>query len=62
MRCLTIVAFLLASVVPAHAYIDGGSGSFFFQSAIAGILALAFASKLFFRRVVKFLATRFGRK
>lgn len=51
MKYLVIAAFVLASVAPAHAYIDAGSGSYVLQMAMAGILALAFTLKLAWHRV-----------
>src|SRR5438552_373085 len=50
MKYLVIAAFVLASVAPAHAYIDAGSGSYVLQMAMAGVLALAFTLKLAWRR------------
>lgn len=61
MKYLLICAFVLGSIAPAHAYIDGGSGSFFLQSAIAGIVALAFTFKLYWRRMRVFFASLSGR-
>ncbi len=51
MKYLTIIALLLIVVVPAHAYIDGGSGSYIIQMATAGVLALAFTVKLAWQRI-----------
>lgn len=48
---LTVVVLLLISSAPAHAYIDPGSGSYLFQIALAGILAIAFSVKMFWRRL-----------
>jgi len=59
MKYLVIAAFVLASVAPAHAYIDAGSGSYVLQMAMAGILALAFTLKLAWGRVRDFFASLF---
>ncbi len=58
MKYLVIAAFVLASVAPAHAYIDAGSGSYVLQMAMAGVLALAFTLKLAWQRVRTFFADR----
>lgn len=60
MKYLVIVAFLLAAVAPAHAYIDAGSGSYILQMAMASLLALAFTLKLAWHRVRDFFASLFG--
>lgn len=46
--CLTI---LLLTMNPAQAYLDPGLGSYIFQIVIAGAIGVAFAAKLFFRRL-----------
>ena len=51
MKYLTIIALLLIVIGPAHAYIDGGSGSYIIQMAMAGVLALAFTVKLAWQRL-----------
>ena len=51
MKYLTIIALLLIIVAPAHAYIDGGSGSYIIQMATAGVLALVFTIKLAWQRI-----------
>jgi Zn-dependent protease with chaperone function len=60
MKYLVIAAFLLAAVAPAHAYIDGGSGSYVLQMAMAGVLALAFTIKLAWQRVRAYFADAMG--
>ena len=59
MKYLVIAAFVLASVAPAHAYIDAGSGSYVLQMAMAGVLALAFTLKLAWQRVRTFFVDLF---
>lgn len=51
MKYLSIVALLVIVMGPAHAYIDGGSGSYLVQMAVAGFLALAFSVKLAWQRI-----------
>jgi hypothetical protein len=60
MKYLVILAFVIASVAPAHAYIDAGSGSYILQMAMAGLLALAFTLKLAWQRIRTFFASVFG--
>ena len=46
----------------AHAYVDPGTGSYFLQILIAGILGAAFALKLYWRKLRGFIAgSLFGR-
>lgn len=61
MKYLVVCAFVIASVAPAHAYIDAGSGSYILQMAMAGVLALAFTLKLAWRRVASFVSSMFNR-
>ena len=62
MKYLVIIVILLGTVVPAHAYIDAGSGSYVLQMLMAGILGLAFTIKLSWQRLKAFTATKFGGK
>jgi hypothetical protein len=49
---LLIVAFTCLFLPAANAYVDPGSGSFIFQALIGGILAVAVAFRVFWRRVL----------
>lgn len=60
MKYLVIVALFLAAVLPAHAYIDAGSGSYILQMSMAGILALAFTIKLSWQRLRTFVGNLFS--
>ena len=60
MKYLVIVALLLGVVVPAHAYIDAGSGSYAIQMAMAGILAVVFTIKLAWQRLKSSAAKLFS--
>ena len=53
-RCCAL--FLLCGLsLPAHAYLDPGTGSLLLQGAIAGIAALGFTLKLYWYRIRAFL-------
>ena len=51
MKYLIVVLMFFAYIVPAHAYIDAGSGSYMLQMAMAGLMALAFTNKLTWTRI-----------
>ncbi len=51
MKYLIVVLMFFAYIVPAHAYIDAGSGSYMLQMAMAGLMALAFTIKLTWTRI-----------
>jgi len=55
----TLLVLVLATT-PAHAYIDPGSGSLFLQGMIAGVLALAFAIKNYWRNIRAWVAAKFS--
>ena len=59
---LVIAATLIATVAPAHAYIDAGSGSYMLQMAMASILAVVFTLKLYWQRLLLALSKIFTRK
>ena len=46
----------------AHAYIDPGTGSYFLQVLVAGILGASFAVKLFWKNLVDFFRNLGSRK
>jgi hypothetical protein len=50
---VVLVALLLAGPfsLPAHAYVDPGTGSFIFQAAIGALLAASVAVKVFWKRI-----------
>ena len=61
---VALTAILAALLFPsaAYAYVDPGTGSYFLQILIAGILGAAFAVKLYWRKLKSFLTgTVFGR-
>jgi hypothetical protein len=49
---LLTVACLTVFVPSANAYVDPGAGSFVFQAVIGGILAVAVAVKLSWKRLI----------
>lgn len=49
-----VASLLLVLAPPAHAYVDPGSGSFFFQLLIGGLVGAAVAVKAFWARIVSF--------
>jgi hypothetical protein len=55
---LLCLAFCFVSLPAANAYVDPGTGSFVFQAVIGGILAVALALKMFWRRIVGFVTRR----
>jgi len=57
-----VFAYLtFVAVGPAHAYIDGGTGSYIFQLVVGGFVGAAFAIGVFFGRIRAFFARIFGR-
>lgn len=47
---------------PAYCYIDPGTGSYLFQIAVAALVAVAFAVKVYWLKVRKFIAGLFAGK
>ena len=58
---LALVVLVAACPSPAHAYVDFGLGSYAFQILIAWGLALAFALRAFWTRILTFLRKFLGR-
>jgi hypothetical protein len=62
---LAALALLLVALsIPStgRAYVDPGTGSYFLQILIAGLLGAAFAVKLYWRKIRRFLmGSVFGR-
>lgn len=52
-----IIIFIVALIFPptTYAYLDPGTGSYFFQIIIATVLGGIFAVKLFFKKIVNYL-------
>lgn len=62
MAALYTVCLLVIVSLPAHAYLDAGSGSYMLQMSLAGIMAVAFTVKAFWRRIVDGLTSRLDRR
>lgn len=58
---LAVLALVTAWTAPAHAYVDFGVGSHAFQIVIAWGLALVFALRVFWVRILTFLRKLLGR-
>jgi len=54
--------FCLLLPQEAYAYIDPGSGSYFLQFILAGLLAASFMIKTFWRSIGTFLANLFSKR
>ena len=53
-----VLVVMLMTIMPnayAHAYLDPGSGSLIIQLAVAGLLGLAVAGRLFWSNILVFL-------
>ena len=63
-RTILIACLLFPIVAPtaAHAYLDPGSGSYFLQILVAGLVAVSFTVKAFWTSLKGFVANRFGRR
>jgi hypothetical protein len=53
----TALAIILATT-PAWAYVDPGSGSLFLQATLAGLLAITFAIKTYWRNLTTWIGAR----
>lgn len=53
-----ILVFVLVAPAPAWAYIDPGSGSFFVQMLLAGLLGLGMTLRMYWRRIKEFFRGR----
>lgn len=56
-----IAALLLLSPTSAHAYLDPGTGSYVVQMIIAGLLGAAFAVKMYWLRIKRFVSGLFSK-
>jgi len=56
-----VAALLLLSPTSAHAYLDPGTGSYVVQMLIAGILGAAFAVKMYWIRIKRFVVGKFSK-
>ena len=58
---LTTTIWLSGGVARAAAYLDPGSGSFFIQLLVAGLMGTLFLIGAYWRRVKAFILKLFGR-
>jgi hypothetical protein len=56
-----VAALLLLAPDTAHAYLDPGTGSYVLQMIIAGVLGAAFAVKMYWFRIKRFVAGIFSK-
>jgi len=56
-----VAALLLLSPTTAHAYLDPGTGSYMVQMLIAGVLGAAFAVKMYWLRIKRFISGKFSK-
>lgn len=56
-----VAALLLLAPNTAHAYLDPGTGSYVIQMLIAGLLGAAFAIKMYWLRIKRFVAGIFSK-
>jgi hypothetical protein len=59
---MATIILLAACPTVVFAYLDPGSGSYFFQILIAGILGGAYAIKIYFKRLVEFINNLYSKK
>lgn len=52
---------ILTTAGSAHAYVDGGTGSFILQVAVASTVGALFAIKSYWANIKSSIARRFGR-
>ncbi|MFH2107038.1 MAG: hypothetical protein ABII93_00040 [Chrysiogenia bacterium] len=60
--CLLLAAFCLLFPLYVHAYIDPGTGSYVFQIIIAAFVAVSFAVKVYWHKIIKFIGRIFAKK
>lgn len=53
---------LMSIAVPAHAYLDPGTGSMILQGLLAGIAGALVVGRLYWMRVKQFFGSLFGRQ
>ena len=57
-----LACLLVAAVQDAHAYLDPGTGSLLIQVLIAGFLGASFYVAMSWKKLKKFIGSRFGKK
>jgi len=61
MKYFTLAALIVIGSTRANAYIDAGTGSYLLQMGMAGVLAVVYAIKLYWKKLVSF-ASNAGKK
>ncbi len=62
MAILLLTLWFLAFPRPVHAYIDPGTGSYFIQLLVGGLLALLYTVKLYWSRIRSFISSKLGQQ
>ncbi|HCM37833.1 MAG: hypothetical protein UV61_C0008G0092 [Candidatus Gottesmanbacteria bacterium GW2011_GWB1_43_11] len=62
MQLILVSLIYLILAKPAHAYLDPGSGSLFFQVLIAGLLSSLFMAKSLWKRLIRFITSLFSHR
>lgn len=66
LKLLTIVVFAVVSLCfcseNAFAYLDPGSGSYFFQMMLAALFGMLFTIKIYWRKIKSFFINLFQKK
>ena len=62
MAILLLALWFLAFPRPVHAYIDPGTGSYFIQLLVGGLLALLYTVKLYWTRIRSFISSKLGQQ
>jgi hypothetical protein len=60
--CVVILAFLYASAVPLHAYIDPGSSSVLLQIIVGGVAAIIVLTRRLWTGAIRTTGRLFGRR
>lgn len=53
-----LILWYFAFPRPVHAYIDPGTGSYFIQLLVGGLLALLYTVKIYWTRIRSFISTK----
>ena len=61
-KVLFFAGLLCALPTAALAYIDPGTGSYLIQLLVAGFVAVSFTTKIFWKRISKFVSTKIFKK
>jgi hypothetical protein len=62
MEILILLLAIFIKPPPVYAYLDPGTGSYFFQLAIGGIFGGLFLLKTFWKQIKQKIHNKFGKK